>query len=109
MNARDCCRLPRRDLLKRVACGIGYTALVSLLTEAESYPAPPSRSALSPRSPHFDPRAKRVIFLFMHGGVSHVDSFDPKPKLAEMNGQPLPIPKPKFEFADTGNLLQSPW
>ena len=109
MNARDCCRLPRRDLLKRVACGIGYTALVSLLTEAESYPAPPSRSALSPRSPHFDPRAKRVIFLFMHGGVSHVDSFDPKPKLAEMNGQPLPIPKPKFEFADTGNLLQSQW
>ena len=45
----------------------------------------------------------------MHGGVSHVDSFDHKPKLAEMNGQPLPIPKPEFEFADTGNLLQSPW
>ena len=45
----------------------------------------------------------------MHGGVSHVDSFDPKPKLAEMNGQPLPIAKPKFEFAPTGNLLASPW
>jgi hypothetical protein len=45
----------------------------------------------------------------MHGGVSHVDTFDPKPKLAEMNGQPLPIAKPKFEFGGTGNLLQSPW
>ncbi len=45
----------------------------------------------------------------MHGGVSHVDSFDHKPKLAEMNGQPLPIAKPKFEFAPTGNLLASPW
>jgi hypothetical protein len=68
-----------------------------------------SPSALAPRPSHFAPRAKRVIFLFMHGGVSHVDSFDHKPKLAEMNGQPLPIPKPEFEFADTGNLLQSPW
>ncbi|MBP85951.1 MAG: sulfatase [Planctomycetaceae bacterium] len=104
--------LPRRELLKRVACGIGHTALVGLLAEAataETRPAPPIKSALSPRPPHFAPRAKRVIFLFMHGGVSHVDSFDPKPKLAEMNGQPLPIPKPEFEFAATGNLLQSPW
>ncbi len=45
----------------------------------------------------------------MHGGVSHVDTFDPKPKLAEMNGRPLPIAKPKFEFGGTGNLLRSPW
>ena len=45
----------------------------------------------------------------MHGGVSHVDTFDPKPKLAEMNGKPLPFAKPKFEFAPTGNLLASPW
>jgi hypothetical protein len=59
--------------------------------------------------PNFSPRAKRVIFLFMHGGVSQVDSFDPKPRLDEMNGKPLPIAKPKFEFAPTGNLLASPW
>ncbi len=62
-----------------------------------------------PIGAHFPARAKQVIFLFMHGGVSQVDSFDPKPKLAEMNGKPLPIAKPKFEFAPTGNLLASPW
>ena len=45
----------------------------------------------------------------MHGGVSHVDSFDNKPKLVEENGRPLPFAKPKFEFAPTGNLLASPW
>jgi hypothetical protein len=45
----------------------------------------------------------------MHGGVSHVDSFDPKPELTKRNGQPLPFNKPKFEFAPTGNLLASPW
>jgi hypothetical protein len=50
-----------------------------------------------------------VIFLFLHGGVSHVDTFDPKPALARMHGKPLPFAKPKFEFAPTGNLLQSPW
>jgi hypothetical protein len=64
---------------------------------------------LAPQQPHFPATAKRVVFLFMHGGVSHVDSFDPKPKLGEMNGQPLPFPKPAFEFAPTGNLLASPW
>src|SRR5262249_40919011 len=64
---------------------------------------------LTPKAPHFSARAKRVIFLFMHGGVSHVDTFDPKPKLTAMNGQPLPMAKPKFEFAPTGNLPASPW
>ena len=64
---------------------------------------------LAPRQSHFPATARRVIFLFMHGGVSHVDSFDPKPKLEEMNGLPLPFNKPKFEFGGTGNLLASPW
>ncbi|HLW66167.1 MAG TPA: DUF1501 domain-containing protein, partial [Gemmataceae bacterium] len=66
-------------------------------------------SSLTPKTPHFPARAKRVIFLFLHGGVSHVDTFDPKPELAKRNGQPLPFAKPKFEFAPTGNLLASPW
>jgi hypothetical protein len=99
--------LSRRDVLRLAACGFGQVALLGLLGEESR--AAPSTNPLEPKQPHFDARAKRVIFLFMHGGVSHVDSFDYKPKLAEMNGQPLPIPKPKFEFAPTGNLLASPW
>jgi hypothetical protein len=98
----------RRELLERLACGFGSIALTGMLAEqglAESTAADP----LSPKLPHYPAKAKRVIFLFMHGGVSHVDTFDPKPKLAEMNGKPLPIAKPKFEFAPTGNLLASPW
>jgi len=98
----------RRELLHRIACGFGGVALSALLA-GESAAAETARNPLAPKPPHHPARAKRVIFLFMHGGVSHVDTFDPKPKLAEMNGKPLPFAKPKFEFAPTGNLLQSPW
>lgn len=102
----------RRHALRQAACGFGHVALLGLLAN-ESVAAPAASkipaSPLTARPPHFAARARRVIFLFMHGGVSHVDSFDPKPKLAELNGQPVPFPKPEFEFAATGNLLQSPW
>src|SRR6266498_1334472 len=108
--------LSRREALSRIACGFGGVALAGLLAEegrAEDGRAKPGRSPgqdpLAPKKPHFAPKAKRVIFLFMHGGVSHVDSFDPKPKLATMNGKPLPFAKPQFEFGGTGNLLASPW
>ena len=99
--------LSRRDALRRTACGFGQVALLGLLGEEAQ--AASSVNPLAPRQSHFAARAKQIIFLFMHGGVSHVDTFDHKPKLAEMNGQPLPIAKPKFEFAPTGNLLASPW
>jgi hypothetical protein len=96
----------RREALSRFACGFGGVALAGLLAEeASAAPTDP----LAPKQPHFAAKAKRVIFLFMHGGVSHVDTFDPKPKLAEMNGKPLPFAKPQFEFGGTGNLLASPW
>jgi len=98
--------LNRRQLLQQIACGFGSVALSALLAD-EATAA--STSPLSPKAPQFPAKAKRVIFLCMHGGVSHVDTFDPKPKLAEMNGKPFPLKKPKFEFAPTGNLLQSPW
>jgi hypothetical protein len=100
--------LSRRDLLNRVACGFGSVALAGLLAE-EAHTAPTGADPLAPRPPHFPARATRVIFLFLHGGMSHVDTFDPKPKLAEMNGKPLPFAKPRFEFGGTGNLLASPW
>jgi hypothetical protein len=58
---------------------------------------------------HFPPKVKRVIFVFMHGGPSHIDTFDYKPELIRLHGQPLPIAKPRIQFAQTGNLLKSPW
>ena len=61
------------------------------------------------RGRHHGASAKRIIFLYMPGGPSHVDLFDPKPRLAADNGKPLPFDKPKLERTKTGNLLASPW
>ncbi len=98
----------RRAWLQHSACGFGSIALSAMLAESLSADTA-SGNPLAPRSPHYHASARRVIFLFMHGGISHVDSFDPKPELTRMNGQPFPFAKPKFEFAPTGNLLASPW
>jgi hypothetical protein len=75
--------LSRREALQHLGCGFGYLALAGLAArQAAAAPANP----LLPRAPHFTPRAKRVIFLFMQGGVSHVDSFDHKPELVKHDG-----------------------
>src|SRR5262245_29478143 len=97
--------ISRRRMLAGCANGFGLLALADLLAQDAAAASGP----LAVRQPHFVPRAKRVIFLFMSGGPSHVDLFDPKPKLAEMNGQPLPFDMPKLERTRTGNLLASPW
>jgi len=101
--------ISRRDWLSRTGCGFGALALAGLSTAHAA-----SANPLAPRTPHFAPRAKRVIFLFMQGGVSHVDSYDYKPRLAQADGK-------KFEFDDariiakTGmsatpqRVMQSPW
>jgi hypothetical protein len=91
-------------MLAGCGSGFGLLGLAHLLAQ-ESVASSP----LAAGQPHFPPRAKRVIFLFMSGGPSHVDLLDPKPKLAEMNGQPLPFDMPKLERTRTGNLLASPW
>ena len=65
----------------------------------------PSADPLAPRPPQFPARAKRVIFLFMSGGPSHVDTFDPKPRLDRDNGKPLPFEMPHLDRTKTGNLL----
>jgi hypothetical protein len=88
--------------------GFGSLALASLLSD-ESRAESPAANPLAPRPPHFPARAKRVIFLFMKGGPSHVDTFDPKPLLARDDGKPVPFAKPRVQFAATGNLLASPW
>ncbi|MDA1014202.1 MAG: DUF1501 domain-containing protein [Planctomycetota bacterium] len=105
--------LSRRDLLARTGCGFGMLALTDLLarTSEAQNASQPNRSArpFAGRPPHHVARAKRIIFLYMPGGPSHVDLFDPKPRLAKDNGKPLPFKKPKLERTKTGNLLASPW
>ena len=97
----------RREMLQASAAGFGYLALASLL--AESAAAQPAVDPLAPRRPHFPARAKRVIFLFMKGGPSHVDTFDYKPLLQRHHGQAYPFTRPRVTFAATGTLLASPW
>ena len=84
--------ITRRRLLQRTACGFGHLALLGMLGSSASAVTKRERPAnpLARKTPHFAPKAKRVIFLFMHGGVSQVDSFDPKPALTKLDGQPLP-------------------
>ena len=116
MPRHACCRFEpvynRRELLRNSAAGFGLLALQGLLgqqtAQAGNAAEPTGTNPLSPRAPHFMPRAKRVIFLFMHGGPSQVDTFDYKPLLARDHGKPLPFDKPRVVSSDTGNLLASP-
>lgn len=98
--------ISRRQLLLQSAVGFGHLALASLLAETSQAN---TIDPLAPRAPHFPARAKRIIFLFMKGGPSQVDTFDPKPLLDRDHGKPLPFAKPRVQFAPTGNLLRSPW
>jgi hypothetical protein len=103
--------LARRDLFRLAAAG-GVTTLGCLgsaLANGRQIAALADADPLAPKLPHFAPRAKRMIFLFPHGGPSQVDTFDYKPELQKRDGQPLPFDKPRIAFAATGNLLASPW
>jgi hypothetical protein len=98
--------LSRRQALSQAAVGFGSVALASMLSEhGLAGETPP----LAAQQGHFPARAKRVIFLFMKGGPSQVDTFDPKPLLDRDDGKPCPFDKPRVQFAATGNLLKSPW
>ena len=104
-------RLSRRELLRVSSTGFGSVALAALLGE-EALAATVGSQAPSPlalKPPHFAPKAKRVIFLFMHGGPSQVDTFDYKPLLKRDHGKPLPFKRPKVVSSETFNLLKSPW
>jgi hypothetical protein len=106
--ACDCQQpLSRRAMLRASAAGFGGLALAGLL--ADEAAASVAADPLAPRSPHYAPRAKRVIFLFMHGGPSQIDTFDYKPLLTRDHGKPLPFAKPRVVSSETGNLLRSPW
>src|SRR5688500_9579674 len=75
----------RRDFLASAGLGFGAVAASSLLPSSLG-----ATSQLAPKAPHQTPRAKAIIYLYMHGGVSHVDTWDPKPELARLSGQTLP-------------------
>ena len=92
--------LPRRQALHTVGCGFGYLALASLAAQEKARAALQQNNPLAPKPPHFKPRAKRIIFLFMAGGVSQVDSFDYKPQLEQNDGRMM-------DFADLRALAQT--
>ncbi len=94
----------RRRLLQQTATGFGWLALQALATESARAAEPRYRSPLAPKEPHYQPRAKRVIFLFMAGGPSHLDTFDWKPELARVGrgGGKSQLLAPVVDFAPAG-------
>jgi hypothetical protein len=88
----------RRQMLSKSSTGFGLLALQGLIGQSQVL-----------ASPHYTPRAKSVIFCYMSGGVSHVDSFDPKPKLQEMAGKPMPVKIERTQFNNNGNIFPSPF
>src|SRR5688572_29733400 len=98
--------MSRRQALKRAACGFGYLAFAGLLGRATF--------SVAPKLPHFAPRAKRIIFIFMQGGPSHVDTFDYKPAIQNNDGKMV-----NFDDARTiantrkrstpQRVMKSPW
>jgi hypothetical protein len=101
--------LSRRDMLLQCANGFGALALAALLHDdgraAEAKDADP----LAPKPPHFPAKAKNVIFLFMDGGPSQVDTFDPKPRLEKEHGQPIKCKVEPTQFNNVGKVMQCPW
>ena len=88
------CGCSRRQMIRSLVGGsLLLPAIVSELLQAGEAKAPDTADPLAAKAPHFPAKAKRVIFLFMTGGVSHVDSFDPKPKLIADHGKPYAVPK----------------
>ena len=98
----------RREALRTMGAGFGMTAFAGLLGGPAQAASLISGNPLAPKASHFPARAKHVIFVFLNGGLSQVDSFDRKPMLDKYDGKPLPYETPRTEFA-TGNLMKSPF
>lgn len=103
----------RRRWLQQTSTGFGAVALAGLAADAargadkQNGTALPAGAALT--APHHPAKAKRVIFCFMSGGVSHVDSFDPKPALKDLHGKPMPVDVRRTQFNNNGNVMASPF
>lgn len=103
--------LTRREALCRMGGGFGMIGLASMVGGSIAQGGDAKKQVASPletRAPHFQPRAKHVIFLFLNGGLSQVDTFDPKPMLAKHHGKPYPGETIATE-QKTGNLMKSPF
>src|SRR6266852_3172255 len=96
--------LTRRQMLFQAGTGLGILGLAGLLAQAQDRSNP-----LAVRTPHHPPRAKRVIFLFMPGGPSQIDTFDPKTRTLADSGKPLPLSSLGLTRVVPGKLLGSPW
>jgi hypothetical protein len=93
----------RRDILRYTSCGFGAVGLTSMIQAASTNP-------MLAKKPPLPATAKRVIFLFMHGGPSSIDTFDYKPTLEKWHQKPLPFKRPlTFAEGNMGNLMKSPW
>ena len=103
----------RRGMLRDGACGFGMMALGGLFNQERASAADVDFDPANPlatRAPHFEPKAKRVIFLFMHGGPSSIDTFEYKPYLERNDGKPLPIKRPlAFDDEEPGPLMKPLW
>jgi Protein of unknown function (DUF1501) len=107
--------LNRRELLGRCGMGLGLIGLAGLMADDnvlglshKASAASPTVGPLASRPPHFAAKAKQVVHLFMNGGPSHIDTFDPKPMLTKYHGKPLPGPNLRTE-RKTGAALGSPF
>lgn len=100
------CPMGRREMLRTCATGFGAVALSALLGDRAFAGAP---GPLAARHPHFTPRARNIIFLYMDGGVAQMDSFDPKPLLTREHGKPFAAPMEPTQFNNNGNTFGSPW
>jgi hypothetical protein len=98
----DNLNIPRRNFLASCGMGMGLSALAQLLNGQQGNP-------MLPKGPHFAPKAKRVIHLFMNGGPSHVDTFDPKPELTKWHGKILPDENRLSTERKTGAAYRSPF
>ena len=91
--------LNRREMLTRCSSGFGFMALQGMLG---------SQTTLAAQT-HFKPKAKSVIFCYMSGGASHIDTFDPKPLLSKYAGKPMPVKIERTQFNKNGNVYPSPF
>ncbi|MEX2670487.1 MAG: DUF1501 domain-containing protein [Phycisphaeraceae bacterium] len=98
----------RRQMLQRTTQGFGAVALAALMQDP-AFGASPGESHLAPRRPHHAPKVRNVIFLYMDGGVSQVDSFDPKPRLQAEDGKPFGERIEPTQFNNIGNTMGSRW